>query len=106
LIKKTYPAELKLKAVSMKLAGQSSREIAKELGITNASQIRIWMMWHRNGDTHRFHKSAKRQYNNKAGENELSEVERLNARIQQLEMHIDLLGKLNGILRKSQKANS
>jgi transposase-like protein len=90
----------------MKLAGHSNHEIMKVLGIRNKTQITTWMRWYRNGTTHRFHQPIGKQYTYNKGIEEYSEVERLKLRIMQLEMHNDLLGKLNGILEKSQKGNS
>lgn len=101
-----YPTEVKWNAINLKLAGQSTHEIMNVLGIKNDTQIETWMRWYRNGETHRFHQPIGKQYTFNRGIEELSEVERLKLRIQQLEMHNELLGKLNGILGKSQKGNS
>lgn len=95
-----YPTEVKWKAINMKLAGHSKTEIKKVLGIKNDTQIKTWMKWYLNGETHRFQQPVGKQYTYNKGIEELSEVERLNLRIKQLEMHNELLGKLNGILRK------
>lgn len=43
-----YSPEIKWNAVNMKLAGHSSSEIMKSLGIRNDTQIKIWMRWYRN----------------------------------------------------------
>ena len=94
-----YPPELKWKAVNMKLAGHSSPQIMKVLGIKNDSQIETWTRWYLNGETHRFNQPVGKQYSFNKGINEMSEVEQLKLRIRQLEMHNELLGKLNGILR-------
>jgi transposase-like protein len=101
-----YPPEVKWKAVNMKLAGHSTREVMKDLGIKNDTQVETWMRWHRNGETHRFHQPMGKQYSYHKGIEELAEVERLRIRVRQLEMHNELLGKLNGILGKLQKSNS
>lgn len=90
----------------MKLAGHSTCEIMKVLGIKNDTQIGTWMNWYRNGETHRFEQPVGKQYTYNKGIEELSEVDRLKIRVRQLEMHNELLGKLNGILRKSPKGNS
>jgi transposase len=95
-----YPTEVKWKAVNMKLDGHSQREIMKVLGISNDTQIETWMRWYRNGETHRFHQPLGKQYTYSKGIGELSEAEHLKLRIKQLEMHNELLGKLNGILGK------
>lgn len=104
--KKTYySAELKWKAVNMRLAGVTKSEIMKELGIKNNTQIETWMRWYKNGETHRFEQGVGKQYSYNKGINELTEIEQLQIRIKQLEMHNELLGKLQGILRKSEKRN-
>lgn len=101
-----YPPEVKWNAVNMKLAGHSTSEIMKHLGIKHKTQIKTWLKWYRNGETHRFHQPIGKQYSYNKGIGELSQVDRLKLRIKQLEMHNELLGKLNGILGKSQKSNS
>lgn len=101
-----YPPEVKWNAINMKLAGCSKCEIMRVLGIKNDTQIERWMRWYRNGETHRFHQPVGKQYTYNKGIEELSEVERLKLRVAQLEMHNELLGKLNGILGKSQESNS
>jgi len=101
-----YPPEVKWNAVNMKLAGHSTLEVMKALGVKNETQVKTWMRWYRNGETHRFYQPIGKQYTYNKGIEELSQVERLTLRIKQLEMHNELLGKLNGILRKSLKSNS
>lgn len=101
-----YSPEVKWNAVNMKLTGHSTCEIMKVLGIKNDTQIETWMRWYRNGETQRFHQPIGKQYTYNKGIEELSQIERLTLRIKQLEMHNELLGKLNGILRKSLKSNS
>ncbi|MCC5466801.1 hypothetical protein [Pelosinus baikalensis] len=95
-----YPIEVKWNAINMKLAGHSKHEIMIALGIKNDTQIERCMSWYRNGETHRFHQPVGKQYTYKKGIEEYSELERLKLRVKQLEMHNELLGKLNGILGK------
>lgn len=101
-----YPPEVKWNAVNMKLTGHSTREIMKTLGIKHVTQIKTWMRWYLNGETHRFEQPVGKQYTYNKGIEELPEIERLKLRIKQLEMHNELLGKLSGILGKSLKSNS
>lgn len=101
-----YPPEVKWKVITMKNDGYSTREIMKILGIKNDSQIKTWMRWYRNGETHRFNQPVGKQYTYNKGIEELSQLERLRIRIKQLEMHNELLGKLNGILGNSPESNS
>lgn len=101
-----YPPELKWNAVNMKLAGHSVCDIMKTLGIKHKTQIKVWLKWYRAGETHRFHQVVGKQYTYNKGIEELSEVDHLKLRIRQLEMHNEILGKLNGILGKSLRSNS
>lgn len=101
-----YPPEVKWKAVTMRLAGHSKHEIMNVLGIKNDTQVETWMRWYLNGETHRFHQPVGKQYTHNKGIEELSQVERLTLRVKQLEMHNEILGKLNGILGKLPKGNS
>jgi transposase len=101
-----YPPEVKWNAVSMKIAGHSTREVMKVLEVKNDTQIETWMRWYQNGETHRFQQPVGKQYSYNKGIEELSQVERLTIRVKQLEMHNELLGKLNGILGKSPKSKS
>jgi hypothetical protein len=41
-----YPVEIKWKAVKMEENGYTNREIMRELGIKNKSQIKTWMKWY------------------------------------------------------------
>ena len=100
-----YPPEVKLNAVNMRLAGHSKQEIMKALGIKNDTQIETWVRWYHKGETHRFHQPVGKQYKYNKGIGELPEIERLMLRVRQLEMHNELLGKLDGILRKLPKGN-
>ena len=90
----------------MKLNGYSTCDIMKTLGIKHKTQIKVWMKWYRHGETHRFNQPVGKQYTYNKGIEELPEVDRLKLRIRQLEMHNEILGKLNGILGKSLKSNS
>ncbi|EAE4769127.1 transposase, partial [Listeria monocytogenes] len=48
-----YPAEIKEKAIKMKLAGKSTKEIMRTLNIKNPTQVTTWWRWYRNEETHR-----------------------------------------------------
>ncbi|MGC7795195.1 helix-turn-helix domain-containing protein, partial [Staphylococcus epidermidis] len=45
----SYSVEIKYKAVEMKAAGFSTKEIMKELNIRNRTQVKTWWRWYRNG---------------------------------------------------------
>jgi len=49
-----YDSKIKWKAVKMKEAIHTNKEIMDFLGIKKVSQIKTWMRWYRIGETHRF----------------------------------------------------
>lgn len=51
----SYPTEINLKAIEMRLKGVSVKEIMEELNILNNSQVKTWMTWYKNGENHRFY---------------------------------------------------
>ena len=55
----SYPKELKLKAVKMKLEGVPTKNILEELNIRNDTQVETWVRWYNNGEMHRFEPSKK-----------------------------------------------
>lgn len=58
----SYPAEVKMKAIEMRLAGVPVKQVMEELCIRNVTQLKTWMKWYRNGELHRFQKSVGKQY--------------------------------------------
>jgi len=50
----SYPQEVKLKAVEMKLQGVSTKVIVEELNIRNHTQIKTWTRWYKNDEMHHF----------------------------------------------------
>ena len=53
-----YSADIKNKAVEMKLQGYSTKQVMQELNIKNKTQVEIWFRWYKNGETHRFHQQV------------------------------------------------
>ncbi|MED4993666.1 IS3 family transposase, partial [Bacillus safensis] len=49
----SYPVEVQQKAVEMRLAGVSMKEIIQELNIKNKTHDQTWLRWHKAGQTHR-----------------------------------------------------
>ena len=49
----SYPVEVKLKAIEMRLAGVPVKEVMETLQIRNYTQLKTWMRWHRNGESYR-----------------------------------------------------
>ncbi|MEJ8546415.1 hypothetical protein [Brevibacillus borstelensis] len=89
----SYPAEIKLKAVEMRLAGVSVREVMEQLCIKNKTQVKTWLRWHRNGETHRFEQPVSKQYTYGKGPEVTSEVERLKQENRFLKQQLDVLKK-------------
>ena len=58
----SYPAEVKMKAIEMRLAGIPVKQVMDELNIKNKSQLLTWMRWYKAGEMHRFHRSVGKQY--------------------------------------------
>ena len=58
----SYSVEIKYKAVEMKAAGFSTKEIMKELNIRNRTQVKTWWRWYRNGESYRFSQQVGKQY--------------------------------------------
>lgn len=44
----SFPVEIKMKAIEMRLAQVPVREVMEELGIRNRTQIKTWMSWYPN----------------------------------------------------------
>ena len=57
-----YSVETKYKAVEMKTAGFSTKEIMEELNIRNRTQVKTWWRWYRNGESYRFLQHVGKQY--------------------------------------------
>lgn len=58
----SYPAEVKMKAIEMRLAGVPVKQVMEELCIRNVTQLKTWMKRYRNGELHRFQKPVGKQY--------------------------------------------
>lgn len=50
----SYPYELKMKAIEMRLAGIPVKQVLTELNIRHKTQVETWMRWYKNGELHRF----------------------------------------------------
>lgn len=95
-----YPAEIKWKAVQLKEEGYTNREIMKELGIRNETQIKTWMRWYRTGQTYRFSQPVGKQYTYGKGPAELTELEKKDLEIRYLKAKVAVLEKLKEIQRR------
>ena len=96
----SYPIEVKMKAIEMRLAGIPVKRVLEELNIKNYSQLKIWMKWYKNGETHRLHQPVGKQYSYGKGPEYDSEEARLQTEIHYLKQQIEVLKKYKELERK------
>jgi len=89
----SYPLELKMKAIEMRLQGLPVKQVMEELNIRNRSQLKTWMKWYREGEFHRLEQPVGKQYSFGKGPEFASEFEKLQAEIRFLKQQIDVLKK-------------
>ncbi|KEQ21567.1 helix-turn-helix domain-containing protein, partial [Paenibacillus tyrfis] len=77
----SYPVEVKMKAIEMRLAGIPVKEVMGQLHIRNRTQLETWMRWYRSGDIHRLEQPVGKQYSYGKGPEYASELEKLKAEI-------------------------
>lgn len=90
----SYPVEVKMKAIEMRLAGVPVKEVMEELNIRNKTQLETWLRWHRNGETHRLHQPVGK------GPEYGSETAKLQAENRFLKQQIEVLKKYKELERK------
>ncbi|WP_430905213.1 hypothetical protein [Planococcus halocryophilus] len=77
--KRFYPEEIKQEVIRMKLSGDyTNAEIMGIHQIKNRGQIKTWMKWHREGQTHRLAQPLGKQSSYNA---ELSELDELKKKV-------------------------
>lgn len=96
----SYPAEVKMKAIEMRLAGVPVKQVMEELTIRNKKQIKTWMKWYRNGEIHRFHQPVGKQYTYGKGPEYESETAKLQAENRYLKQQVEVLKKYRELERK------
>ncbi len=92
-----YSADIKNKAVEMKLQGYSTKQVMQELNIKNKTQVETWFRWYKNGETHRFHQQVGKQYSYEKGMAKLSEIDQLKLELRRKEVELEILKKIQGI---------
>lgn len=95
-----YSADIKNKAVEMKLQGYSTKQIMLELNIKNKTQVKTWFRWYKNGETHRFHQQVGKQYSYEKGMAKLSEIDQLKLELRRKEVELEILKKYKELERK------
>ncbi|WP_419884733.1 IS3 family transposase [Paenibacillus sp. B-A-8] len=93
----SYPVEIKMKAIEMRLAGVPVKEVMEQLGIRNKTQLKTWMRWNRNGERHRLEQPVGKQYSYGKGPEDSSELEKVKAENRFLKQQLDLLKKYEGV---------
>lgn len=58
----SYPIEVKMKAIEMRLAGIPVKEVMEQLNIRNKTQVETWMRWYRKGEWNRLEQPVGKQY--------------------------------------------
>lgn len=98
--KVSYPVELKMKCIEMKLAGCKNKDIMSELNIRNKSQIKTWMKWFRANEFGRLAQPIGKQYRYGKGPGFSSEVEQLRAENRFMQQQIEVLKKYKELERR------
>ncbi|MFB5088422.1 IS3 family transposase [Psychrobacillus sp. PGGUH221] len=93
----SYPIEVKMKAIEMRLAKVPVREVMEKLNIRNKAQLKRWMQWYRNGEIHRLYQPVGKQYAFGKGSKYESETAKLQAENRYLKQQIEVLKKYEGI---------
>lgn len=89
----SYPVEVKMKAIEMRLAGVPVKVVMEELNIRNYTQLKTWMRWYRNGELHRLKQPVGKQYSFGKGPEYESKTARLEAENRYLKQQIEVLKK-------------
>ncbi|MFE4036125.1 IS3 family transposase [Priestia sp. YIM B13489] len=93
----SYPAEIKIKAIEMRLAGIPVKEVLSQLNIRSYTQLKRWMKWYKNGEMHRFEQPVGKQYSYGKGPGFKDEMSKLKAENRYLTQQIEGLKKVQGI---------
>lgn len=96
----SYPVEVKMKAIEMRLSGIPVKEVMEELNIRNYTQLKTWMRWYRKGELHRLEQPVGKQYTFGKGPEDGSETEKLQAENRYLKQQIEVLKKYKELERK------
>ncbi len=96
----SYPVEIKQKAVEMRMAGVSVKEIMHQLNIRNKTQIQTWVRWYKAGEIHRFEQPVGKQYAYGKGPSYSSELEQVQAENRYLRQQVEVLKKYKELERK------
>lgn len=96
----SYPYEVKMKAIEMRLAEIPVKQVLEELNIKNYTQLKTWIKWYREGETHRLHQPVGKQYAFGKGPEYDSNEARLATENRFLKQQIEVLKKYKELERK------
>lgn len=99
-IRVSYPVEVKMQAIQMRLAGVPVKEVMENLGIRNVTQLKVWMKWYREGELHRLEQPVGKQYSFGKGPEFTSELEKVKAENRFLKQQLDVLKKYMELERR------
>ncbi len=96
----SYPVEVKMEAIKMRLAGVAVKEVMVILNIQNRTQLTTWMRWYRNGELHRLEQPVGKQYTFGKGPEYENETTKLQAENRYLKQQLEVLKKYEELERK------
>lgn len=96
----SYPVEVKMQAIQMRLAGVPVKEVMNKLRIRNVTQLKVWMKWYREAELHRLEQPVGKQYSYGKGPEYSSELERVKAENRLLKQQLDVLKKYKEVERR------
>lgn len=99
----SYPVEVNMKAIEMRLAGIPVKEVMEQLGIRNKTQVKSWMKWYRNDELNRLEQPGGKQYSYGKGPEYMSELEKLKTENRFLKQQLDVLKKYKEMERRYHK---
>nr|WP_145153881.1 hypothetical protein [Paenibacillus xylanexedens] len=96
----SYPVELKMKAIEMRLEEVLVKEVMDELEIRNKSQLKTWMIWYRKGELHPLDQPVGKQYSYGRGTEHKTELEKVKAENRLSKQQLDLLKRYNKLKKR------
>lgn len=102
----SYPLDVKMRAVELRLKGVPVQEVMDQLNIRNRTQVKTWMRWYRTGELYRLEQPVGKQYSFGKGPEYGSEVEKLQAENRFLKQQIDVLKKYREMERRCRQKSS
>ena len=96
----SYPVEVKLQAIEMRLAGIPVKEVMETLQIRNRTQLQTWMRWHKNGEAYRLAQPVGQSYTHQKRSHSQDALSTLKAENQYLKQQNDVLKKYKELERE------